>query len=67
MDDQLPLVMVPCLAKGRIKNVVINNWQPPGADWWEGVRRRPDDLLIDATIRVRLSWREYSHLLNDPS
>lgn len=48
----------------KIEDVVINNWQAPGEGWWSGVEARPTEPLIDATIKLTLSWNEYRALLD---
>lgn len=48
----------------KIENVVINNWNAPGAEWWSGVEARPTEPLINATLTLTLSWEEYHALLN---
>jgi len=47
----------------EIKNVVVHSWTPPGNEWWNYVEDRPNEPLIDATIRVVLSFTEYTKLL----
>lgn len=47
----------------KISEVQINNWEPPGEEWWRGVAARPDEPLIMATLTVTLSWNEYRELL----
>lgn len=47
-----------------INNVVIHNLGLPGSESWDSIKAHPDKQLIDATIRVALSWHEYSELLN---
>lgn len=48
----------------KINNVNINNWEPPGAAWWDSVEAKPDEPLIEATISFTLSHREYHRLLD---
>ena len=47
----------------EIKNVVVHSWTPPGNEWWDFVESKPTEPLIDATIRVVLSYGEYVQLL----
>ncbi len=47
----------------KINDVLINNWQAPGAEWWIGVEARPDEPLIEATMKLTLSWREYHKMI----
>lgn len=47
----------------EIDDVKIDNWQPPGDQWWDAVKQQPDEPLIEATIKVTLSWNEYEELL----
>lgn len=46
-----------------IKSLTVNNCQSPGKDWWEQVASTPDEHLIDATINLQLTHREYQELL----
>lgn len=48
----------------KIKNVQIENWESPGAQWWDAVAAKPDEPLIEATITLTLSHREYHELLD---
>lgn len=48
----------------KIEYVRINNWSEPGSDWWNEVENRGDEQLIDASIRVKLSYNEYRELLD---
>lgn len=48
-----------------IENVEITNWKPPGAEWWEDVRERFDEPLIECTCKMTLSWKEYEELLRN--
>ena len=47
----------------KINDARINNWQPPGDKWWAGLKARPTEPLIDATISMTLSYAEYEELL----
>ena len=47
----------------KINDVTIENWEAPGKEWWEGVERRPDEPLIEATMKLTLSWNEYDDLI----
>ena len=46
----------------KIHSVHILNFEP-NKDWWDHVKIRPDDQLIEANIRLILSWTEYQELL----
>ncbi len=46
-----------------IKDVKVHSWTPPGNEWWDYVENRPHEPLIDATIRMVLSYEEYVKLL----
>jgi len=46
-----------------IEDVKINNWEAPGEKWWDTVQSKPTEPLIQATIRMTLSWDEYEKLL----
>lgn len=48
----------------KIHNVQCHNWKPPGGPWWRDVEAKPDAPLIEATIRMTLSWNEYIELLD---
>lgn len=48
----------------KINFVTIDNHKEPGDQWWEGVASKPDEPLIEATIRLTLSHREYHRLLD---
>lgn len=48
----------------KINNVQIDNWVAHGEQWWDGVKEKPDELLIAATISLFLSWNEYRDLLD---
>lgn len=47
----------------KINDVRIENWTPPGFVWWRRAEDNPDEPLIEATISMKLSWREYKELL----
>ncbi len=54
----------------KIHHVEITNWCSPfikwwdnGAKWWAHVESRPDEPLIEATMTLTLSWREYNALI----
>jgi hypothetical protein len=47
----------------KIRNVLIDNWRPPGDEWWAKVAAKPDEPLIEATFFITLSWREYHSLV----
>jgi hypothetical protein len=46
-----------------INDVHITNWKEPGDSWWDSVQQRPTEPLIEATIKMKLSWNEYRELL----
>lgn len=48
----------------KINHVHITNHKEPGDRWWEGVASKPDEPLIEATMRLTLSPREYHRLLD---
>lgn len=57
----------------KINFVTIINMTIPSSEFWDGVKSRADDPLIQAHISMTLSWREYEELLernrheNDPA
>lgn len=48
----------------KIHDVVIVNWIPPGESFWDYVKERHEEPLIEATIKIKLSWDEYRELLD---
>jgi len=48
----------------EIQNVRVENWSPPGKEWWDEVKSRPDEPLIEATFVLKLSHTEYHWLIN---
>lgn len=48
----------------KINDVHITNWQEPGGPYWDDVKQRSSEPLIEATIKMTLSWEEYEDLLN---
>ena len=48
----------------KINYVTIHNWEPPGEQWWNSVKTRPDEPQIEAAITFTLSWNEYYALLS---
>lgn len=49
----------------KINDVHITNWVPPGRPYWSEVRARKDEPLIEATIKMTLSWTDYTKLLKE--
>jgi len=47
----------------KLDDVVITNWTEPGDKYWENVRNNPKEPLIEAAIKMTLSWEEYAELL----
>lgn len=47
----------------KIGNVTITNWKEPGQEWWDQVRTKPHEPLIEARIELTLSWNEYHDLV----
>lgn len=47
----------------KIHDVHITNWQPPGGPFWDEVKERHAEPLIDATMKMTLSWDEYRALI----
>lgn len=48
----------------KIKDCKIENWESPGKEWWENVKSKPDEPLIEATMTLVLTWREYKELID---
>ncbi len=50
----------------KIDDVNILNWEPlgnpPGSAWWDGVKERPDEPLIVASLKLTMTYREYMEL-----
>lgn len=47
-----------------IHSVYVSNWEPPGQPWWDKVAATPEAPMIEATIKMTLSHREYEELLS---
>ncbi len=48
----------------KIEFVTIHNWEAPGNEWWMKVEAVPDQPVIEATVKMTLSYREYRSLLD---
>lgn len=46
-----------------VADIKIDNWQAPGEEWWDTVQSKPDEPLIQATIKLTCSWNEYQQLM----
>lgn len=47
----------------KINNIHITNWEEPGGPYWDNVKERHSEPLIEATMKLTLSWDEYETLL----
>lgn len=47
----------------KINDVVITNFWLASGDYWEMVAGKPDEPLIEATIKLTASYNEYQALL----
>lgn len=48
----------------KINDVHITNWEAPGDKWWDDVAKRSSEPLIEATMKMTLSWEEYKALIS---
>lgn len=47
----------------KINKVEILNWENPGDKWWNNVQAKPSEPLIEASMKMTLSWDEYHAML----
>lgn len=47
----------------KVNYVHISNQQEPGDAWWDHVQENANEPLIEATMKMTLTWNEYQRLL----
>ena len=59
-----PAPLFACDGGVKINDVQVTNWQEPGDAWWNNVRSKSFEPLIETTVKFTLSYKEYMELLD---
>lgn len=46
-----------------IRDIHVTNWEAPGGPYWDKVKERHTEPLIEATMKLTLSWDEYHAMI----